>query len=152
MLLSQEKKAMAGKRIAGIDFGLARIGIALSDERHIFASPLKMVLAGKNLQETAALIAQELAQFAPLHGAVIGLPLHMNGKESEMSAKVRELSSHLSPLLNVEIVLWDERLSSAQVQRTLKEAQISRKNQKALIDKSAAAAILQNFLDSKNIF
>lgn len=140
-----------GKRIAGIDFGLARIGLALSDERYIFASPFKMMKAGKNLQETAALIAQELSSYAPLHSAVIGLPLHMNGKDSEMSIKVRELSSYLSSLLNVEVVLWDERLSSAQVQRTLKEAQISRKNQKLLIDKSAAAAILQNFLDSKKI-
>lgn len=135
--------------MAGIDFGLARIGLALSDERHIFASPFKMIKAGKNLQETAALIAQELSSYAPLATLVMGLPLHMNGKESELSAKVRELSALLKNLLNIEIVLWDERLSSMQVQRMFKEAEISRKDQRSLIDKSAAAAILQNFLDSR---
>ncbi|HSX04071.1 MAG TPA: Holliday junction resolvase RuvX [Rhabdochlamydiaceae bacterium] len=138
-------------RVAGIDFGLQRIGLALSDERHIFASPFKMVQTAKNLKDTAALLANELSAY-PLQCLVIGLPLHLNGKESEMSLKTRELADLLKALLNIEIILWDERLSSLQVERTLKEAQISRKNRKALLDKTAAAAILQNYLDSKNIF
>lgn len=135
-------------RIACIDFGLARIGIALSDERHILASPFKLIQAHKKLEDTAKLIAQEFAPHLPLLRIVIGLPLHLNGKESEMSLKARELGAHLKVLLNIELVFWDERLSSLQVQRTLQEANFSRKKQTPLIDKMAAAAILQNYLDS----
>lgn len=138
-------------RIAGIDFGLARIGIALSDERRIFASPIKTVQTGKNLQEAAQILAKELSSFSPLDSIVIGLPLHLNGKESDMSLKAREFASFLKTLLNIEVILWDERLSSLQVQRTLKEAQISRKNQRPLLDKGAAAVILQNYLDSLSL-
>ncbi len=138
-------------KIVGIDFGLARIGLALSDARHILAFPLKTVQTEKNVQKTAELLAQELSCHGPLHSIVIGLPLHLNGKESPMSGKVREFAACLKALLNIDIIFWDERLSSLQVQRAFKEANISRKNQKLLLDKSAAALILQNFLDSKNL-
>ncbi|HSX12541.1 MAG TPA: Holliday junction resolvase RuvX [Rhabdochlamydiaceae bacterium] len=142
---------MPKSRIVGIDFGLVRMGIALSDERHLIAFPLKMVHTAKTLPATATLLAEELASHMPLHSLVIGLPLHLNGKESDMSLKVRALAQLLKSLLNIEIILWDERLSSAAVQRTFKEANISRKQQKNLIDKSVAAAILQNYLNSKTI-
>jgi putative Holliday junction resolvase len=136
------------QRIAALDFGLKRIGLALSDERHLLATPIKTIAAGRTVKESAALLAKELAAHLPLHSLVIGLPLHLNGKESPLSLQVRALADELKSLLSLEIVLWDERLSSAQVARTLREAGLSRKKQAPLLDKQAAAAILQNYLDS----
>ena len=138
-------------RIAGIDFGNVRIGVAISDTRRILASPFKTFQAGKNHKETAKILAEGLKEHFPLESIVIGLPLHLSGKESDMSQKARELGAFLKELLNIEIIFWDERLSSLQVQRTLKEAEFSRKKQVPLLDKMAAAAILQNYLDSRSL-
>ncbi len=136
-------------RIAGIDYGRARVGLALSDERAIIATPLPFVPAGKNLQETAKLIAAELAKRGPVSTIVIGLPLHLSGKESPMSEEVRKLAELLGALCQVPITLWDERLSTAQVEKTMKEANVSRKKRTPIIDSLTAALILQSFLDSK---
>lgn len=134
------------KRIAAIDFGTVRIGIAVSDERQILASPLCTILTKPTLKETAALIVQTLSSYT-LEKVVIGLPLFLDGKESPMSQKVRELGTFLESLLAIPIIYWDERLSSSQVERTLKEGGLSRKKRATLSDKLAAAAILQNYLD-----
>ncbi len=138
-------------RIVGIDFGLARIGIAISDERQIFASPLKYIEVEKNLDRTLKKVLAEFASYSSIEKIVIGLPLHLNGKESPLSLQVRAFAKRLEELSNLPIILWDERLTSAQVERTLKEASFSRKKRTPLIDAMAAAAILQNFLDSSII-
>lgn len=138
-------------RIAGIDYGEKRIGVAISDTSQIIASPLKAIIANKNLQKTAELIAAEFISFAPLNKIVLGLPLHMNGKDSPMSLKVRELALLLEKLFNIPVVLWDERLTTAQVERTLKEAEMSRKKQVRYLDAMAAAAILQSYLDCQHL-
>lgn len=134
------------KRIAAIDFGTVRIGIAVSDERQILASPLSTIVAKPTLKETAALVAHTLSAYS-LDKVVIGLPLFLDGKESPMSQKAREFGTHLESLLAIPIIYWDERLSSSQVDRTLKEGGLNRKKRAALSDKLAAAAILQNYLD-----
>jgi putative pre-16S rRNA nuclease len=136
------------KRIAGIDYGKVRIGLAVSDPMHIIASPIKALAAKKTLKETAELILEELKPHEPVEKIVLGLPLLMNGKESPGSTEVRELAKHLGELTDKEIVLWDERLTTAQVERTLKEAEMSRKKRTKYVDAMAAGAILQNYLDS----
>ena len=136
------------KRIAGIDYGKVRIGFALSDPMQIFATPIKALLTKKTLKETAELILAELSPHEPVEKIVIGLPLLMNGKESPGSLEVRELAKLLGELAEKEIVLWDERLTTAQVERTLKEAEMSRKKRTKYVDAMAAGAILQNYLDS----
>ncbi|MES2344984.1 MAG: Holliday junction resolvase RuvX [Chlamydiota bacterium] len=135
-------------RIAGIDFGQKRIGIAVSDERQIFAQPLFCILAEKTVDATIKLIHVKLDIYQPLEKIVIGLPLHLNGKESPLSIEVRAFAQKLEEIFQIPIILWDERLTSCQVERTLKEAEFSRKKRSTLIDAMAAAAILQNFLDS----
>lgn len=135
-------------RIAGIDYGKARIGIAVSDEREILASPICCLKTGKTLEETAKTIAQELSRHVPLKGIVIGLPLQLKGEDSPMSKEVRELAKLLMSLCPVPITLWDERLTTAQVERTLKESHVSRKKRSEKIDALCAALILQSFLDS----
>ncbi len=132
-------------KIIGVDFGTVRIGLAISDENRLLARPLPFLTAKKNLKQTAELLRQELSKFSPLETVVIGLPLHLNGKESELSLQVRELEKLLKE--SFPVILWDERLSTAQVEKTLKEMDFSRKKRTERIDSVAAAAILQNYLD-----
>jgi putative Holliday junction resolvase len=134
-------------RIAGIDYGTVRIGIALSDPGKILASPLKTITAKTNLEETAKAIAQELSAH-PIEKIVIGLPLMMSGKDSPGSLEVRKLATLLETSMQIPIVLWDERLTSAQVEKTLKEIEMSRKKRARIVDVMAACVILQNYLDS----
>lgn len=137
------------KRFAAIDFGTVRMGIAVSDERHFLARPLPFVRAGRTLQESAEALYAQLIKHGPLEALIIGLPLHMNGKESALSLQVRELAPLLESLFNIPVILWDERLSTAQVERSLKEMELSRKQRSVRVDSDTAAAILQNYLDSK---
>lgn len=135
-------------RIIGIDFGQARIGLAVSDLTQMLASPVKMLPAKKTLKETAEVILLELDGYEEVDCIVLGLPLLLNGKESPSSLQVRELKKNFEELTEIPIHLWDERLTTTQVERTLKEAQMSRKKRTKYIDAMAAAAILQSYLDS----
>jgi putative Holliday junction resolvase len=83
------------KRIAALDFGEVRIGLAVSDERQKIALPRTTLSAKRNLEETAAIVAKELQGLGPLDAVILGLPLFMNGKESPMSQKVRQFAAIL---------------------------------------------------------
>lgn len=135
-------------RMAGIDYGMKRIGVALSDERGVLASPLGVIEHGRSLETAAAAVAKSLEKHLPLKGIVIGLPLHLKGTESHLSEQVRLFAKQLQQLLAVPLYFWDERLTSAQVDRTLREVGFNRKQRAARSDAMAAAAILQNYLDS----
>jgi putative holliday junction resolvase len=135
-------------RIVGIDFGKVRIGLALSDERRIIASPLETIRAGKNHLQTAQLIAQSLSRHNNIDSIVIGLPLLMNGKEGEMALLVKAFAKVIEETLPYPVILWDERLTSSGVEKMLLEADVSRKKRAELSDSLSAVAILQNYLDS----
>lgn len=137
-------------RIAALDFGEVRIGLALSDERQKIALPKKTILAKKNLEETAALVAKELQAFGPIESIILGLPLHMSGKESPMSQRVRLFAKILEEKFGFHLILRDERLTSAQGERFLDEASASRKSREKLLDGIAACILLQNYLDSRS--
>jgi putative pre-16S rRNA nuclease len=139
------------KRIAGVDFGVVRIGIALSDENHLLSTPFAIVIAGKNLKASGEKLAQQLSQYLPLDAIVLGLPLHLSGKESPLSLQVRQFAQILEELFNTKVILWDERLTSMQVERTLKEAEMNRKKRSKYLDAMSAAAILQNYLDAERV-
>lgn len=132
-------------RVLGIDFGKKRIGLARSDPMKMIASPFKTIQAGNTLEETADLICQELEGVETL---VMGLPLHLSGKESEMTSLVRELVPLLERKSGLPLILWDERLTSKQVEKLLIEGGISRKKRTAYVDQMSATLILQNYLDS----
>ena len=136
-------------RIVGIDFGTVRIGVAISDERKIIARTLTTIRAVKgNMVATIALIEQALKPYAPIEKIVVGYPLLLSGKEGELALLAKAFGAQLEQTLSLPVVLWDERLSSAQVERMLKEAELSRKKRAALSDSLAAVAILQNYLES----
>lgn len=138
-------------RSAGIDYGDSRIGIALSDPSGIMAHPHKTISARATLPESAVLIAQELKKCHPLKQIIIGLPLLLSGKDSPLCIKVRSFAELLKEFFpEIPIVLWDERLTTAGVERSLRALGVSRKKRSKVIDSLAAASILQNYLDWEN--
>lgn len=135
-------------RIVGIDFGKARIGLSISDERKIIAQPLKTIKAAKDFLQTAKMIVQALSVYSNIEMVVIGLPLLLNGKESEMSQLVRSFAEILKEVFPLPMIFWDERLTSSGVEKMLIESNVSRKKRAELSDALSAVSILQNYLDS----
>ncbi|OGN53221.1 MAG: hypothetical protein A2Y28_04280 [Chlamydiae bacterium GWC2_50_10] len=135
-------------RILALDFGKKRIGAALSDPTHTLATPWLVLECRRSLKESVLLLKEKLAG-TPLKAIVLGLPLHPSGQESELSTLARQFAAHLQEHFSLPVILWDERLTTAQAERTLKEANICRKKRAQLSDKVAAAVILQNYLDAQ---
>ncbi len=134
-------------RIVGIDYGTVRIGLAISDEQRIIARSLETIKASRDPKHTAHAIAQALSSFKP-DLIVIGLPLMLNGKEGEMAIAVRNFAKVLEEILPLPLVFWDERLTSAGVDKMLIAMDVSRKKRASLSDALSAVSILQNYLDS----
>jgi putative Holliday junction resolvase len=135
-------------RIAGLDIGDVRIGIALSDERGILASSVESHACSGILEKDARDVAAKIDSLKA--GAVVlGLPINMNGTEGPSAQKVRLFAQALSTHTNARISFFDERLTTAQARRTLIDANVSRKKRKQVIDKLAAQIILQNYLDAQ---
>ncbi len=135
-------------RIVAVDFGLKRLGVALSDETKIIASSLKTLIAGKNSEETAKLLLQLLQEYS-IDKIIFGNPLHMNGSVSFLADEVRHFISIFEKMINIPISLWDERLTSVQAHRTMQLGGVSRKNRAKKVDALAAIILLQSYLDSQ---
>lgn len=134
-----------GMRLMGLDLGDKTIGLALSDVGRTIASPLSTLERRKFTADAKRLIA--LATAHGVGGLVIGLPLNMDGSEGPRAQSTRAFVRNLAPLYHRPIAYWDERLSTAAVTRTLIEADRSRARRAELVDKMAAAYILQGALD-----
>jgi len=146
--LTDLRAALApGTRLIGLDFGARAIGVALSDVELRLASPYGTLRRGK-----LAANATELAQIARKEGAgglVVGLPLGLNGSFGTAAQGVRDWTHAISAATGLPAVLWDERLSSSAVNRFLiEQADISRKRRAEVVDRMAAAYILQAALDA----
>ncbi len=140
-------------RLLGLDVGAKTIGLALSDVGRTIATPLKTILR-KKLAHDAATIAG-IIDGEGVGGLVVGLPLSMDGSQGPKCQSVRDFTLALLENLaatgggNLPAAFWDERLSTAVVERMLiKEADMSRKRRAAVVDKAAAAYILQGALDA----
>jgi len=134
-----------GQRILGLDLGEKTIGLALSDTSLSIATPLKTLKRGK-FKVDAAAVASLIREFGV--GALIaGLPLNMDGSEGPSAQSARAFARNFSGISAVPIAFMDERLSTAAVTRTLIDADASRRRRKELVDKMAAAYILQAALD-----
>jgi putative Holliday junction resolvase len=137
----------AGRRLIGLDVGTKTIGLALSDTRRVIASPLETIRRrGRFRDDAAALLA--LVDRHDVGGAVVGLPLALAGNDSPMTQSVRQFARNLLALRDLPLLLWDERLSTAAVTRGMIAADLSRKRRAELVDKAAAAYILQGCLDA----
>ncbi len=129
----------------GLDVGTKTIGLALSDTTLFIASPLETIRRTKFTADAHALI--ELIAKHGVGGLVVGLPINMDGSEGPRAQSVRAFADNLLRLGDFPVAFWDERLSTAAVTRTLLEADLSRARRGALVDKMAAAYILQGVLD-----
>jgi putative holliday junction resolvase len=141
-------------RIVGIDYGLARIGLAISDENKIIAFPLATITTEKKSEDTAAKLLESLnkhqeAYHCEIEHIVIGLPLMMSGKMGLLADEVKHFVEILKTLTSIPITCWDERLTTVQAERSLRESSMTRKKRAKVIDAVAAVIILQNFLDLK---
>ena len=127
-------------QLVGIDYGTKRIGVAVSDLMQMIATPLKIVSSMDELEK--------LLSDRTIGGFVVGLPRQMNGEEGEQAKVTRAWAQKLCEKYSLPILFWDERLSSAAVSRVfIEQADLSRKRQKQVMDKVAAAYILQGALD-----
>lgn len=133
-------------RILGVDYGLARIGLALSDPTRLFAQGLP-VLKRKSDQDAAEAISR-LMQEHDIERIVVGLPLNMNGSQGERARQCIEFGQLLEQVCQVEVAMYDERLTTVAAERMLIDAQVHRKDRKRVIDSVAASILLQGYLDS----
>ena len=134
-------------RILGLDYGTARVGVAISDTLQMIASPLYYIPA-KDQQACIAAIA-ELCQEREVGRVVVGLPKHMNNTEGESSKAARAFGAKIEAATGLSVDFLDERLTTAAAERVLIAANVSRKKRKEKIDSMAAGIILQNYLDAK---
>lgn len=132
-------------RLVGLDLGTKTIGIAVSDVERRLASPVTTIRRTRFQQDAAALVAQVRRLEAA--ALVIGLPLNMDGSEGPRVQATRAFIRNMAPLTDLPFVFWDERLSTAAVTRSLIEADVSRAKRAAVVDRMAAAYILQGALD-----
>lgn len=143
-------------RFIGVDYGLARIGLSVSDERKIIAMPLLTLVAERKIDWTAAKLLATVQAEADKGGytveaMVLGLPLRMSGKKGVIADEVVDFAELLKVTAAYPIVLWDERLTSVQAERSMLEANLSRKHRSRLSDTVAAVIILQSYLDSLTV-
>lgn len=141
-------------RTIGIDYGMARMGIAVSDERKLIASPLATVFTEKKLEITATKLLEELAKYqqrvqCEIEEIIIGLPLQMNGKMGMLADEVTHFIEVLRGSITIPIKTWDERLTTVQAERSMKGA-MTRKKRSKVIDTVTATIILQSYLDCKS--
>lgn len=130
-------------RLLGIDHGEKHVGLSLCDLTWTIASPYKVLSKTELLQQFQKLIAQE-----NIAAVVIGWPVNMNGTAGPQCELVQKFSQKLNSISNIPFCAWDERLSTMAVHRTMIEADLSRKRQREVVDKMAAAYMLQGFLES----
>jgi putative Holliday junction resolvase len=138
---------MTSGRILALDLGKRRIGLALSDELGITAQGLE-TLQRTNIREDLA----RLTKLASDHNVTLilmGNPIHMSGHEGRGTAHARDFSSRLEAATGLPVQLWDERLTTVQAQRVLRESGISIEKRAKAVDRLAAVILLESFLDSR---
>ena len=149
VLPAAELKAQLGRdqRLLGLDLGSKTIGLALSDVSRTVATPLLTIARTKFTKDIKELF--DIVDSKDVAGLVLGLPVSMDGTEGPRCQSVRQFATNLLALRDLPIAFWDERLSTAAVTRTLLEADTSRKRRAEVVDKMAAAYILQGALDAR---
>ncbi len=134
-------------RVAGIDYGSVRIGIALSDPQRGIASPLESYV--RHSAELDAQRFRRLVEDERITLFVVGLPVHLDGRESSKSLEARQFGRWLAEVTGVEVVFFDERFTSTQAENLLLDAGMTRKRRKKRIDMLAAQIMLSAYLESQ---
>ena len=135
-------------RVLGVDYGQKRIGLAVSDDGEVIASPLEVVDRGGEIVGDARKIAR-IAKAEDCWRIVVGMPMNLKGERGPAAQQADRFAKTLRNQSPLPVVVWDERLSTAQANRSLLEADVSRAGRRGSVDKIAAALILQNYLDAQ---
>jgi len=136
-------------RIMGLDYGSKTVGVAISDPLGITAQGIETICRKdeNKLRKTCARIEALIGEYQ-VERIVLGLPKHMNNDIGERAKRSMEFGEMLRRRTGLEVVMWDERLSTVEAERTLIESKVRREERKKYIDKIAAVIILQGYLDS----
>jgi len=136
-------------RIMGLDYGSKTVGVAISDPLKITAQGIETIQRKEEnkLRKTLARI-EELAKEYEVETIVLGFPKNMNNTIGDRAEKSLELKEMLERRTGLPVVMWDERLTTVEAERTLIESNVRRENRKKYVDKIAAVFILQGYLDS----
>lgn len=139
-------------RIMGLDYGTKTVGVAISDALGLTAQGIETIERKEEnkLRRTCARI-EELIREYEVEKIVLGFPKHMNNDVGERAEKSLEFKAMLERRTGLEVIMWDERLTTVAAERTLIESKVRRENRKKYIDKIAAVFILQGYLDSLQI-
>ncbi|OGL44337.1 MAG: hypothetical protein A2161_04545 [Candidatus Schekmanbacteria bacterium RBG_13_48_7] len=136
-------------KILAVDFGLKRIGLAISDETQTIAFPLK-ILKIQNNKEGIRMIT-DIVNKESISKTIVGLPLNMDGSEGFACESVREFVKLLQKTILIPVECFDERVTTLFAEKSLLECDLSRQKRKQKTDKIAAAILLQNYLDLQNL-
>jgi putative Holliday junction resolvase len=134
-------------RILALDLGTKRTGVALSDELKMIAQPLEYIPTEPFAEFLARL--KEILREKQVELILVGLPRNMDGSYGPAAMKAREFAAALRDAVAIPIQMWDERLTTAQAQRFLIQGGVRRKQRKEKVDQTAAAILLQSYLDNK---
>lgn len=140
----QQQPLPARGRLAGIDFGTVRIGIALTDPSRRLASPLDNY--NRRSEKADAKYFQQLAEMESIVTFVVGLPVHLDGKESQKSLEARKFGTWLTEVTDVPVVFFDERFTTSEAEELL--SGLTKKQRKARLDKLAAQIMLSAYLEA----
>jgi len=133
-------------RLAGIDFGTVRIGVAITDPERRIASPLENYT---RRNETAdAEFFRQLTKQEQIAGFIVGLPVHLDGRESQKSTEARQFGQWLKEITGKDVVFFDERFTSSEAEQALAGAELTKKQRKARLDKLAAQILLTAYLEA----
>ena len=136
-------------RVLGLDVGTKTIGVAVSDEMGWTAQGIETIkIADEQMEQSYPRLKQIIDEYS-VEKIVVGLPKNMNGTIGPRGEACIEFADNVKEKLNIETMMWDERLSTMAAERVLLSADVSRKKRKKVIDKMAAVMILQGYLDSK---
>lgn len=136
-------------RILGLDHGTKRVGVAVSDEMHMIALPLEYIAPEPFADFLARL--KEILREKEIELILIGMPRNMDGSYGPAALKVQEFAAALKDAVAVPLKLWDERLTTTQAQKFLIQGGMRRDKRKEKVDQTAAAILLQSYLDSRTL-
>ena len=136
---------MAG-RLVGIDFGTVRIGLAISDLNQTLASPFEIYRPSGSVRD--AKYFRKLVELERVAGFVVGLPVHLDGRDSQISVAAEEFAKWLQETTEIPVALFDERFTSAFAEEVVREAGLTRAKRKQVLDKLAAQILLTSYLES----
>ena len=140
----QRKPRRPGHKLMGLDLGERRVGVAVSDDLGIIATPWKIVDLKKQSLEDVAALAKELQ----VQGIIVGLPRGMRGDEGFQARETRRMAAEIEAHIDLPFVFWDERLTSAIADRVLAGHGKSQKARRVERDAIAAAVMLQSYMDA----